>query len=77
MRTTHSPAQGWPLWCLQEIEAADHVLAVCSSLYQRRFESKEEPGIGLGAVWEGHLLRSYLYDSGCRKNLIVLLLLGQ
>ncbi|HEU4883446.1 MAG TPA: SEFIR domain-containing protein [Longimicrobium sp.] len=50
------PAEGWPQWMRREIEAATHVLIVCTEMYLRRVNLRETPGRGLGATWEGNLV---------------------
>jgi hypothetical protein len=55
-----APAEGWPLWCERKIKAAEFVLMVCTQTYRRRVEGDEEPGRGLGVVWEGRTISSAL-----------------
>jgi tetratricopeptide (TPR) repeat protein len=57
------PGEGWPLWMERQIEAADFVLIVCSSIYHRRFRGEELPDRGLGSIWESILTRQVLYQS--------------
>jgi tetratricopeptide (TPR) repeat protein len=59
-----SPPEGWPSWCRAQIEQARFVLMVCTEIYLRRVDHKEEPGVGHGVLWEGRLIYQYLYDSG-------------
>jgi WD40 repeat protein len=58
-----SPPEGWARWTRNSIEEADYVLIVCTETYKRRFDGKEEPGIGLGAQWEGKIITDALYKS--------------
>jgi SEFIR domain len=58
-----SPAAGWHRWMLNEVEAADLVLIVCSETYDRRFRGREEAGKGKGAIWEGGVVIQELYDA--------------
>jgi hypothetical protein len=58
-----SPTEGWPLWCERQVEHATFVLVVCSKTYCLRFRKDEEVSAGLGAAWEGHLIRQELYNS--------------
>lgn len=58
-----SPREGWPLWTMNQIEEARFVLVICTETYHRRVRGKEEPGIGLGATWEGAILTQALYES--------------
>src|SRR5512134_3999185 len=59
-----SPPEGWPRWCERQIEAADAVLMVCTETYHRRVKGAEQPGAGLGVVWEAAIIRQLLYDAG-------------
>ncbi|HEY0431235.1 MAG TPA: SEFIR domain-containing protein, partial [Pyrinomonadaceae bacterium] len=45
------PSQGWPRWMLDQVDAADSVLVVCTETYYRRFRGHEEPGKGRGGDW--------------------------
>jgi SEFIR domain len=58
-----SPPEGWQRWMLNEVEAADLVLLVCSEPYDRRFRGREEAGKGKGAIWEGGVIIQELYDA--------------
>lgn len=59
-----SPAAGWPAWMNVQIERARFVLVVCTEVYARRVGGQEQPGQGLGAVWEGAIITQALYESG-------------
>jgi tetratricopeptide (TPR) repeat protein len=61
-----SPQQGWPRWMLDQLDAADFVLVVCTETYYRRFRGHEEPGKGKGVDWEGALITQEIYDSRSR-----------
>ena len=61
-----SPEQGWPRWMLDQLDAANFVLVVCTETYYRRFRGQEEPGRGKGVDWEGALITQELYDSRSR-----------
>lgn len=63
-----TPAEGWPRWMMNQIEAADFVLVVATEAYNRRFRGKEEPNRGFGAQWEGAVITQELYD-GNGQNL--------
>jgi hypothetical protein len=66
-----SPPEGWPLWCERQIAAADVVLMVCTETYHRRVSGNEEPGKGLGVVWEAQIIRAHLYDAGAVSDKFV------
>jgi phospholipase C len=57
-----------------EIQKADFVLMVCTNVYLRRVEGREEPGKGRGVLWEGKLIYSNLYlsDSPVQKYIPIL-----
>ena len=58
-----SPPEGWPRWMLNGLDAATHVLCVCTETYYRRFRGQEVPGKGKGVDWEGALITQALYDA--------------
>jgi TIR domain len=66
-----APPEGWPRWCERQIEAANFVLMVCTESYQRRVRGEEEPGQGLGVVWEAGIIRQLLYDAGTLSDKFV------
>lgn len=59
------PPQGWPRWMLDELDAAQHVLMICTPTYHRRFRGHELTG-GLGADWEGAVITNQLYEARSR-----------
>ena len=61
-----TPAQGWPRWMLDQLDAAASVLVVCTATYYRRFRGHEEPGRGKGADFEGALITQEIYDARSR-----------
>jgi hypothetical protein len=58
-----TPPEGWPRWMLNQLDAADFVLVVCTETYHRRFRGHEVPGKGKGVNWEGMLITQELYNS--------------
>jgi tetratricopeptide (TPR) repeat protein len=58
-----SPAEGWPRWMLNGLDAAARVLCVCTETYYRRFRGHEAPGKGKGVDWEGAIITQELYDA--------------
>jgi hypothetical protein len=46
----------------REIQDGDVVLLVCTENYLRRVEEREQPGKGLGVVWESDVIYNLLYD---------------
>jgi tetratricopeptide (TPR) repeat protein len=58
-----SPPEGWPRWMLNQVEAADFVVVVCTETYNLRFRGKAEAGTGLGVKWEGAIITQELYDA--------------
>jgi SEFIR domain len=69
-----SPPAGWHRWMLNEVEAADLVLVVCSEPYDRRFRGREEAGKGKGAIWEGGVIIQELYAQGVNSKFIPIVL---
>jgi len=65
------PAEGWPHWMMNQIQAADFVVAVCTDTYCRRFEGREEPGVGRGATWEGLVASQILYEGGTKNGKLI------
>ncbi len=51
---------------LDQLDAADSVLVVCTETYYRRFRGHEVPGKGKGVDWEGALITQELYDRGSK-----------
>jgi serine/threonine protein kinase len=70
------PKQGWAQWSVSQLIEADCILMVCTATYKRRVEQQEVPGRGLGATWEGHLLRDMVYESPNALGRIGIVLLG-
>ncbi len=58
-----SPPRGWPHWMEEQIALADYVFVICTETYLRRYNQKEKPKKGKGAIWEGAIIRQELYDS--------------
>jgi len=63
-----SPLQGWPRWMMDQVDAADSILVVCTEPYYRRFRGHEEPGKGRGGDWEGALITQEIYDVRSRTS---------
>ena len=63
-----SPSEGWPRWMMNGLNAATHVLCVCTEIYRRRFLGQEVPDKGKGVDWEGALVTQALYDARSRTN---------
>src|SRR5713101_6772275 len=57
------PPDGWPIWMDTEIQKADFVLVVCTDVYLRRVERREQPGKGRGVLWEAKLIYNHLYQT--------------
>ena len=58
-----APPQGWPLWMADKIfDGKRFVLAIASPSYLRRWLLAERAGVGLGAKYEGKLIRQVLYS---------------
>jgi hypothetical protein len=61
-----TPEEGWPRWMVNQLDAADFVLVVCTETYYRRFRGREVPGKGKGVDWEGALITSDLCSTRSR-----------
>ena len=72
-----TPEQGWPRWMMDQLDAADFVLVVCTETYYRRFRGREELGKGKGASWEGALITQEIYDACSRTVKFVPVMLVQ
>src|SRR5438105_1285790 len=53
-------------WMLDQLDAADFVLVICTRTYYRRFRGHEQPGKGKGGDWEGAFITQEIYDSRSR-----------
>jgi hypothetical protein len=58
-----APPEGWPLWMERQVASARFVIVVASATYLRRYEGREQPGVGRGAIWEAILARQDLYEA--------------
>jgi TIR domain len=58
-----TPREGWPRWMEEQVAQAVHVLVVCTETYLRRYDLRETPGKGKGAIWEGSIVRQEMYDA--------------
>jgi hypothetical protein len=63
-----SPPEGWPSWMMNGLNAATHIVCVCTETYRRRFLGQEVLGKGKGVDWEGALVTQALYDARSRTN---------
>jgi SEFIR domain-containing protein len=63
-----SPPEGWPSWMERQVRESDFVLVVCTEIYLRRAERREEPGVGHGVTFESTLSLQHLYDAGMRNT---------
>lgn len=70
-----SPAEGWPRWMDRQIREAGFVLMICTETYYRRVMGEEQPGIGHGVRWEGHLIYQHLSNAGMLNTTFIPVLL--
>lgn len=61
-RDDHPPKEGWIRWMQDNLEAATHVLMVCTPTYRARFEGKAPPDEGRGVNHEAWLISGALYE---------------
>ncbi|MCH9699384.1 MAG: TIR domain-containing protein [Gammaproteobacteria bacterium] len=66
-----SPAEGWPRWMMNGIEAADKVLCICTEKYDQRFRGHAPVEEGHGADWEGAIITQEIYDSKHISNTFI------
>ena len=72
-----APPHGWASWMHEQIENAEFVLMICTKIYYRRLMKREQPGVGLGGVWEGHLILTNFYLDGAKSNKFVPVLIDR
>lgn len=58
-----APPEGWPRWMLNQLDAADFVLVVCTETYYQRFRGQRAPDKGRGVDWEGALITQEIYEA--------------
>jgi hypothetical protein len=58
------PPQGWPRWMENEIDNADFVLVICTSMYYNRVKLYTS-GEGKGVNWELNIIYQHLYENCC------------
>jgi hypothetical protein len=70
------PPEGWPRCVADQLRRADFVVSVCTPSYQRSFEGRNLPGVGLGVNQEGYLITQDLYDTGHKTKKYVAVAFG-
>jgi len=53
----------WALWMENAVRECDWIIVVATETYLNRARGNEEPGRGLGAIWEYGAIRQGLYES--------------
>ncbi len=76
-RYESAPPQGWAHWMQDQVTRADFVLMICTETYDRRLMKREQPGLGLGGVWEGHLIVTSFFEAGAGGNKFIPVLLSR
>lgn len=71
-----SPPEGWPRWTINQIEAANFVLVVCTENYNLRFRGIAQLGKGLGAKWEGAIITQEVYEAEGNNSKFIPVLLS-
>ena len=56
--------EGWQVWMHDQIVESDLVLIICTPKYNDRFVKNEEAGKGLGAIYEGAIITTAMYQRG-------------
>lgn len=72
-----SPTEGWPRWMDRQIRNADYVIMICTPLYFKRVMGEENPGVGLGGIWESGLIYQHLYNDGGINNKFIPVLFSE
>jgi hypothetical protein len=57
------PAEGWIRWMVQQVEAADFVLCVCTDDYRIGFDGVSREDSEKGVNWEGKIISECIYDA--------------
>jgi tetratricopeptide (TPR) repeat protein len=70
-----TPLQGWHRWMLDELDAADFVLLICTETYYRRFRGHEH-ATGAGADFEGALITQEIYKKHSRTVKFIPIIFG-
>lgn len=66
-----APRNGWTHWMQEQVSDADFVLMICTETYHRRLMKREQPGLGLGGTWEGHLIVTSFFQAGAASTKFV------
>jgi hypothetical protein len=62
------PMKGWYRWMIDEIEASDFVLMICTSRYIRSFRANKENKLPTEIAWEGAIITQDIYVQEKRKS---------
>ena len=71
-----APPDGWPTWMESQIRTSDFVLLICTRTYLDRVERREQPGKGLGVLWEAKLVYNELYAGTALEQKFVPVVFG-
>jgi tetratricopeptide (TPR) repeat protein len=63
------------MWMERQVRESNFVLIVCTEVYLKRAQGKEEPGKGHGVIWESVLTYQQLYDAGSNNEKFIPVLL--
>lgn len=66
-----APLEGWPKWMLRQLAEVDFVLVVCTANYCRRFEGREEVGVGQGVAFESLIITQGLFEANAKNTRFV------
>src|SRR4051794_9190811 len=72
-----APAEGWTRWIYKSIEEAAFVLIICTEIYKRRAEGKEELGKGRGGDREGLIIDQEIYDPNGKNRKFIAVTLSE
>jgi tetratricopeptide (TPR) repeat protein len=72
-----APAEGWPGWMSGQVfDDGRFILVVASPSYARRWSLAERRGVGLGAKYEGRLIRQVLYSEEGLNGRVIPIVFG-
>ena len=74
-----SPPEGWPSWCLNQIQDSNFVLIVCTPDYYKRFRRRpgDRSSVGKGVTWEGAIVTLESYDTSAQNEKFLPVVYGE
>jgi hypothetical protein len=72
-----NPKEGWITWMEKQLREANYVLILCSEQNRKTFYKEQPPPSGMGATWEGDIIKQYLYNAGVVNEKFIPVLLRE